>query len=88
MHTLENIAEQLARYHQRATYGAVAAALGQAPRSLMHGQKRAPVFSWIVSAQTHEPTGYAPEDRDPALEDRKEVLGTREALLDWLADPH
>lgn len=87
MHTLEHIAEQLARHHQRATYGAVAAALGQAPRSLMHGQQRAPGFSWIVSAQNHQPTGYTAEEKDPALEDRKEVLATREALLDWLQNP-
>jgi hypothetical protein len=53
----------------------------------MHGQQRAPRFSWIVSAQNHQPTGYSAEERDPALEDRKEVLATREALLDWLQDP-
>ena len=87
MHTLEHIAEQLARYHQRATYGAVAAALGQAPRALMHGRQRAPALSWIVSAQNHQPTGYSAEEKDPALEDRTEVLTTGAALLDWLEQP-
>jgi hypothetical protein len=87
LHTLEHIAEQLARHHQRATYGAVAAALGQAPRALMQGQQRAPRFSWIVSSQNHQPTGYAPEQKDPSLEERKEVLATKDALLAWLDNP-
>ena len=87
MHTLEHIAEQLARFHQRATYGAVAATLGQAPRSLMHGRQRSHGLSWIVSAQNHQPTGYTTDEKDPALEQRTDVLSTREALVEWLANP-
>lgn len=87
MHTLDHIAEQLARFHQRATYGSVAAVLGQAPRSLMHGRQRAPEYSWIVSAQNHHPTGYADDEKHPSLEERAEVLSTREQLLAWLDNP-
>jgi hypothetical protein len=87
MHTLDEIVEHLDRHHQRATYGAVAAAVGQAPRSLMHGRQRAPQYSWIVSSASALPTGYADEERHPALLERTEVLNTRDALLTWLQDP-
>ena len=87
MHTLDEIIEQLDRHHQRATYGAVAALVGQAPRSLMKGRQRAPHCSWVVSSSSLLPTGYADDEKHPALEERSEVLGTREALLGWLGDP-
>jgi hypothetical protein len=87
MHSLDEIVEQLDRHHQRATYGAVAALVGQAPRSLMKGRQRAPRYCWVVSSTSSLPTGYADEEKHPALEERTEVLTTREALLNWLGDP-
>ena len=87
MYTLDGIVEQLAQHHQRATYGAVAALLGRPPRSLMQGRGRAPQFCWIVSAGTRMPTGYAPEERDPRLEERPEVLANEESLRAWLENP-
>ena len=87
MHTLDEILEQLDQHHQRATYGAVAAVVGQAPRSLMKGRPRAPHSSWVVSSQSSLPTGYTDEEKHPALEERGDVLNTREALLNWLGNP-
>jgi hypothetical protein len=87
MHTLDEIVAQLDQHHQRATYGAVAALLGHSPRSLMKGRPRNPESSWIVSSSSAMPTGYAESERHPALEERKEVLDTKERLQGWLDDP-
>ena len=87
MHTLDEIVAHLDRHHQRATYGAVAALLGHSPRSLMKGRQRTPQSSWIVSSSSAKPTGYAESERHPALEERKEILDTKERLQDWLDNP-
>lgn len=86
-HTLDSILEQLDAFHQRATYGAVAALVDTSPRSLMSGREREPRSSWIVSRQTGQPTGYAEEQIHPALEERGTVLATPDALRQWLEDP-
>lgn len=86
-HTIESILEQLDAFHQRATYGAVAALVDTSPRSLMTGRDREPGSSWIVSRQTGQPTGYAEDQIHPSLEERKTVLETPEALRKWLDDP-
>lgn len=86
-HTLDSILEQLDAFHQRATYGAVAAVVDTSPRSLMSGRGREPRSSWVVSRQTGQPTGYAEEQIHPSLEERRMVLATPEALRQWLEDP-
>ena len=88
MHTLDQILAQLDQHHQRATYGAVAGLLGHSPRSLMKGRQRSPQFSWVVSSSSEMPTGYAEGERHPALEERKEILDTKERLREWLDNPH
>ena len=85
--TLDSIIEQLDSYHQRATYGAVAALVNSSPRSLMSGRERDPRSSWIVSRQTGQPTGYSPEQTHEALGERDAVLSTPESLRRWLEDP-
>ncbi len=85
--TLDSIIDQLECYHQRATYGAVAAVVNSSPRSLMSGRDRDPRSSWIVSRQTGQPTGYAPEQTHEALEERETILNTPESLRRWLEDP-
>ena len=85
--TLDGILDQLDRYHQRATYGAVAALVDSSPRSLMTGRERDPRSSWIVSRQTKQPTGYAGEQLHPALSERETVLETPESLRVWLERP-
>lgn len=83
-HTFDSVLDALAGQQQRATYGAVAGVLNSAPRTLMSGRPRDPRHSWIVSRRTGEPTGYGPDQLDPALTTRAEVIRTRDALLSWL----
>jgi len=82
--SLDSILDALARERQRATYSAVAAVVGSAPRSVMSGRPRDPHNSWVVSSQTGQPTGYPPDQVAPELMARPEVLRTRDELLAWL----
>jgi hypothetical protein len=82
--TLDQVIDALDRSHQRATYGAVAALLGEAPRTLMKGRTRDQRHSWIVSSQNNEPTGYTPEQTHPALREHEHVLKNKEELERWL----
>jgi hypothetical protein len=82
--TMDEILDALDRNHQRATYGAVAALVGTAPRTLMQGRERDQRHSWVVSRTTGEPTGYQPALVHPALRERAEVLDSKDALARWL----
>ena len=82
--TMDQILDALDRSHQRATYGAVAALLGKSPRTLMEGRERDQRHSWVVSRASGEPTGYVPTLLHPALRERGEVLGSKDALVRWL----
>lgn len=86
-YSLDSIIEQLDRFHQRATYGAVANLVNAAPRSLMSGRPRNAQSSWIVSRKDGEPTGYDPEQKHPDLESRQAILGTGDDLRAWLDNP-
>ena len=86
-HSLDSILDQLNQFHQRATYGAVAAVVNSSPRSLMVGRDRNPESSWVVSRQTGQPTGYAHEQKHGALTERERILGSPEELRHWLKDP-
>lgn len=83
-HSLDNILSTLHQHRQRATYGAVAALVGQTPRLLMHGKPRARDNSWIVSKTSGRPTGYTDADVHPELTAKEKVLATREELSEWL----
>lgn len=82
--TMDQILDALERSHQRATYGAVAALLGKAPRTLMQGRDRDPRHSWVVSRKNGEPTGYEPAQLHPSLRERHEVIESKEDLMRWL----
>ena len=82
--TMDQILDALDRSHQRATYGAVAALLGKAPRTLMQGRSRDQRHSWVVRRQSGEPTGYEPTQMHPSLRERDRVLDTKEGLAEWL----
>lgn len=82
--TMDQILDALDRSHQRATYGAVAAFLGRAPRTLMQGRDRDPRHSWVVSRKTGTPTGYDPSLVHPALREHEQVIETKEGLVQWL----
>jgi hypothetical protein len=86
-YTIDGIVGQLDRFHQRATYGAVAALMNRSPRNLMGKRSRAPRDSWIVSHSTGMPTGYEPDQLHPDIASRETILSTREELEAWLANP-
>lgn len=86
-YTIDSIVEQLDRFHQRATYGAVAALVNRSPRNLMDKRSRCPRDSWVVSHKEGLPTGYEPDQTHPDITTRETVLATREVLEAWLANP-
>lgn len=73
-YTLDDVVAALARHQRRATYGAVAGFLGRPATFVMQGRPRDALHSWVVNAETGEPTGYAPPERDPHLFRHAEVL--------------
>lgn len=85
--TLDSIIDQLSRFQQRATYGAVAGVVDSSPRSLMKGRPRDQRSCWVVGRSTGQPTGYADDQVDPRLNSRETVLGTTEDLRAWLENP-
>ncbi len=85
--SLDSIVEELDRYHQRATYGAVAKLLGRSPRSLMQGRSRSASDSWIVSGSNGVPTGYEEEQMASELKSREKVIRSSDELAAWLANP-
>lgn len=82
--TMDHILDALDQRHQRATYGAVAALLGKAPRTLMRGCERDQRHSWIVNRRNGEPTGYDPAQLHPALRERDDIIESKEDLSRWL----
>jgi hypothetical protein len=85
--SLEEIVDLLDQHGRRATYGAVAAIVGQSPRSLLKGRERGRRFSWIVNRETGLPTGYADDQLDPRLEASGPVISTDRELRTWLENP-
>ena len=86
-YTIDSIVDQLDRFHQRATYGAVAALMNRSPRNLMGKRSRGPRDSWVVSHSSGMPTGYEPEQLHPEIKSRERVISSREDLESWLANP-
>lgn len=80
---LARLVEALERHSQRATYGAVAGVVGLVARSVMQGQVKGPRNSWVVSSETHLPTGYTKEQRHPLLEAKAGVICSNEELAAW-----
>ena len=83
---MEGILDALDLARQRATYGAVAAALGKSPRMLMVGRERDMRHSWVVSRRNGQPTGYEPTQVHPELTHSARVIDSREELEQWLAE--
>lgn len=86
-YSIDSIVEQLDRFHQRATYGAVAAVVNRSPRNLMDKRSRCVRDSWVVSHKEGLPTGYEPDQMHADIKSRETVLATREVLEAWLANP-
>ena len=79
---LQKIINFLSRECTRATYGAVGEALNVPGRAIgsMLGPRRHEA-SWIVNAETGEPTGYEPQEKHPALHEKAEIITTGLELL-------
>jgi hypothetical protein len=82
---MDRIIDALDRERQRATYGAVAALLGKAPRTLMSGRQRDQRHSWIVSRKSGTPSGYDTPQMHPDLRVNERILETRADLEHWLS---
>jgi len=85
--SLDSILDLLDRFHQRASYGAVAGLIDRPAQYLMNGQLRDPRHSWIVSQDTWLPTGYFKDQIHPDIISRERVLLSVEELESWLQDP-
>jgi hypothetical protein len=86
-HSIDSIVDQLDRFRQRATYGAVAGLVKRSPRNLMSGRSRNQKDSWIVSHREGIPTGYGPDQVHPDIKSRDEILRSAEDLATWLESP-
>jgi hypothetical protein len=91
MWTLDEVIARLDEYHQRASYGAVAAVVGRStPRGLMKGRDGGTANSWVVAKSTNResgsrrgrPTGFTDAQLHP--ECRRQV---RETPNDFIDDP-
>jgi hypothetical protein len=85
--TLDLILDMLDRFHQRATYAAVADLLGTPHRSLMQDSPKNKRHSWIVAKSSGLPTGYPRSAIHPELKSRPRILDTTADLVAWLRDP-
>ena len=85
-HNLDTVIATLNQHQQRATYSAVAALIGHAPRSLMKGKPREQSNSWIVAVRSGVPTGYGETELHPELRKNANVLRTKEDLEKFLAE--
>lgn len=83
-YSLEEILEQLNRWKQRATYGAVAGLIDRPPMYMMNGRPRDEYNSWIVSKETRKPSKYEDHQCHADLESRDIVLQTPDELTHWL----
>ena len=86
-HSLDSILGLLDRFHQRASYGAVAELIDRPAQYLMNGRPRNPRHSWIVSKDTWLPTGYFEDQVHPDIISRDRVLLSAEELESWLQNP-
>lgn len=78
---LTRVVEALNKYKVRATYSAVAQAIGSTPLAV--GEQlgaREPSKSWIVGSRTGLPTGYSPSQCHPDLRSKITIIRTGEGI--------
>ena len=83
--TLSDILRVLNATRTRATYGAVADAIGCSPRQL--GKRlgsRRPEVSWVVNAGTAMPTGYMPHELHRELQCNRYVIADSQELVGFV----
>lgn len=82
---LINIIEVLNKYKIRATYSAVAHAIGCTSLAVgVRLGKCEPSKSWIVDSRTGLPTGYSPSQCHPELHSKMMVIRTGDKLKEFL----
>ena len=86
-YSLDAILDELERFHQRATYEAVAALIGRPPHYLTNAPPRNSRHSWVVNDATGQPTAYFADQIHPDITSRARVLSSAEELENWLRDP-
>jgi hypothetical protein len=74
----------LDRGRQRATYAAVGGVVGLPAQSVMQGQPKTAMNSWVVSKDKQVPTGYAASEYHPHLTASAKVIETAQELRAWL----
>ena len=83
--SLHEILERLERHRQRATFGALAGALGCEPLALLDGYPPTPRTSWAVNRSTGMPTNHHPDEIHPDLFQKVRVISKAEDIQEWLA---
>ena len=86
-YTLDQILDLLDRFHQRATYEAVAELIDKPPHYLRNGRPRDPRNSWIVDRDTWLPTGYFKDQIHRDIISRERILSSAKQLESWLREP-
>lgn len=82
---LINIIEVLNKYKIRATYSAVAQAIGCASRAVgAQLGEREPSKSWIVGSRTGLPIGYSPSQCHPELRSKMTIIRSGDKLKELL----
>lgn len=86
-YTLDQILDQLDRFHQRATYDAVAELIDRPAHYLRNGRPRDPRNSWVVDQDTWLPTGYFKDQVHRDIISRERILSSAKQLESWLREP-
>ena len=79
--TIEEILDYLNAARVRCTHEAVGEIIGVPPQSVGSylGELR-PEASWVVRADTEQPTGYNPDQKHPRLEENRDIIQSGDEL--------
>jgi hypothetical protein len=83
-YTLTQILDRLDKHRQRATYGAVGALIGVQPWIIFDGLPWTSRTEWVVNKDTGLPSKKSRDQLNKDLFVHKDILNTKEDLLDWL----
>ncbi|MEI6706129.1 MAG: hypothetical protein WCK96_03220 [Methylococcales bacterium] len=82
---LAQLVAALAKHSQKATYTAVAGAVGLPARTVMQLLLKDPQSEWVVAKPSHQPTGYSTNQLRPQLKSNSSVIVSATALATWWA---
>ena len=81
---LSVVIAKLAKHSQRATYGAVGETVKLSAQSVMHGQIKSSLNSWVVSKRTGLPSQYSTSECAPGLTAGPKPIDTGKELKEWM----